>query len=102
MQVADSIIKGLEEAIGYEKNIVKARRIKIRVSPVPCYKADYIKSLRGKLGLSQAAFSLVIGVSKKTVEAWEAGRCIPQEPAQRMLELVDKKPSIIKDYIIMK
>lgn len=102
MRVADSIIKGLEEAIGYENKTAKARRVKVRVSPVPCYRAEYIKSIRGKIGLSQAAFSSVLGVSKKTVEAWEAGRCIPQGPAQRMLELIDKKPSIIKEYISIK
>ncbi len=102
MRVADSIIKGLEEAVGYENKAVKARRTKVRVSPVPCYRAEYIKSIRGKIGLSQTAFSAVLGVSKKTVEAWEAGKCMPQGPAQRMLELIDKKPSIIKDYISMK
>lgn len=102
MRVADSILKGLEEAIGYEKNTVKARRMKIKVAPVPCYNAEYIKSIRGKLGLSQTAFSSVIGVSKKTVEAWEAGKCIPQGPAQRMLEIMDKRPGIIKEYIMMR
>lgn len=101
MRVANSIIKGLEEAICYENKTIKARRVKVRVAPVPCYRAKYIKSIRGKVGLNQTAFSSVLGVSQKTVEAWEAEKCIPQGPAQRMLELIDKKPDIIKEYIAM-
>ncbi len=99
MRVANSILKGLEEAIDYQNGVGKARRMKINVSPLPCYKAENIKEIRGKIGLSQSSFSSVLGVSKKTVEAWESGRCIPQGPAQRMLELIDKKPNIVKDYI---
>ncbi|WP_282432928.1 helix-turn-helix domain-containing protein [Pelotomaculum propionicicum] len=39
--------------------------------------------MRTKLDLSQSAFANIIGVSKKAVEAWEAGVNIPQGPAQR-------------------
>jgi putative transcriptional regulator len=99
MRVADSILKGLEEAIDYQNGVGKARRMKVSVSPLPCYKAESIKEIRSKIGLSQASFSSVLGVSKKTIEAWEAGKCIPQGPAQRMLELIDKKPNIVENYI---
>lgn len=102
MSVADSIIRGLQEAIDYENGVGRAQKIKVKVSPIPSYKAERIKDIRNKIGLSQSAFSSVIGVSKKTVEAWEAGRCIPQGPAQRMLELIDKKPNIVNDYINVK
>jgi len=99
MRVAESILKGLGQAIDYQNGVGKARRIKVNVSPLPCYQAESIKEIRGKIGLSQSTFSSVLGVSKKTVEAWEAGKCIPQGPAQRMLELIDKKPHIVGNYI---
>lgn len=102
MRVADSIIKGLQEAIDYEKGVGPVRRMRVKVSPLPCYKAEQIKEIRGRMGLSQTSFSAVLGVSPKTIEAWEAGKCIPQGPAQRMLELMDKKPTIVNDYITIK
>jgi len=50
--------------------------------------------------LSQSLFSSVLGVSVKTVEAWESGRNIPRGTAQRMLALIDKEPEIIRKHII--
>jgi putative transcriptional regulator len=96
-----SIIKGLEEAVEYEKDNLKGvKRHIVTVRPLTVYQADRIKKIRTKLELSQTAFASVIGVSKKAVEAWEAGKNIPQGPAQRMLELLDKKPVIIKRYLM--
>jgi putative transcriptional regulator len=95
-----SIVKGLEEAIEYEKgNLKGVKRHVVTVRPLTVYQADKIKKIRTKLELSQTAFASVIGVSKKSVEAWEAGKNIPQGPAQRMLELLDKRPVIAKRYL---
>ena len=52
--------------------------------------------------LSQSVFANIIGVSKKAVEAWESGKNIPQGPAQRMLELLDKDPAITDKYLMPK
>ncbi|MCP4219220.1 MAG: helix-turn-helix domain-containing protein, partial [bacterium] len=51
-----------------------------------------------RLGLSQATFARVIGVSKKTVEAWESGRNDPQGPAQRILMFLEKDSSFLERY----
>lgn len=101
MSVYDSIIKGLNEAIAYEKGQLKGvKRHVVKIAPIPNYKAGEIKRIRLKLNLSQVAFAKIIGVSSKTVEAWESGRNIPQGPSQRMLELLDKNgSSIIKNYV---
>ena len=37
-------------------------------------------------------------VSTKTVEAWEAGRNIPDGPARRMLSMLKQDPSIPEKY----
>lgn len=98
-----SIIRGLEEAIEYEKgNLKGVKRHVVTVRPLTVYQADKIKKIRMNLELSQSAFASIIGVSKKAVEAWEAGKNIPQGPAQRMLELLDKKPVIAKRYLMAK
>lgn len=100
MKLANSIKQGLKEAIEYEKGNLKFRRKVVRVKAVPKYRAEDIKRIRTKANLSQASLSKVIGVSIKTVEAWERGRNVPQGPAQRLLDLIDKEPEIIKKYIL--
>jgi putative transcriptional regulator len=103
MDVYSSIIKGLGEAVEYEKGDLRGvKRHVVTVRPLTIYEADRIKKIRMRLELSQTTFASVIGVSKKAVEAWEAGKNIPQGPAQRMLELLDKEPFIIKRYLMEK
>lgn len=40
------------------------------------YPDPEVKAIREKTGLSQARFALLIGVSKRTLENWEQGRCL--------------------------
>ena len=87
----ESIKSSLNQAIEYERgNKSAARSTTIVVSDLPEYKGAQVKSIRENLGLTQRTFAYVIGVSQKTVEAWEANRNIPQGPAQRFLALIDK------------
>ena len=103
MNVYSSIINGLKEAIEYEKGDLKGvKRHIVSVKPLTVYKAKEIKKIRANLDLSQSVFANIIGVSKKAVEAWESGKNIPQGPAQRMLELLDKDPAITDKYLMPK
>ena len=43
-------------------------------------------------------FAAVIGVSTKTVEAWETGTNRPIGPARRMLSLIRINPGILETY----
>lgn len=98
-----SIMTGLQEALDYErgtlKQPVKTRRITI--APLPRYQGQHIKHLREKLHLTQRTFAEVFGVSKKTVEAWEAGHNIPQGPAQRILRLLDTEHDFLTTHRIL-
>lgn len=101
MTVFDNIVKGLNEAIQHEKGQLKATRHFIMVKPLPNYKAKDIKNIRVKLKLPQSTFAQIVGVSHKTIEAWESGRNIPNGPSQRILELLDKKGAdVVRDYVI--
>jgi putative transcriptional regulator len=101
MDTYSSIIKGLQEAVNYEKgNLKGVKKHVVTVKELPVYKAKEIRKIRMKLDLSQSAFANIIGVSKKAVEAWEAGINIPQGPAQRMLEILDKEPLIAQKYMM--
>ncbi len=51
--------------------------------------------------LTQHSFALVMGVSIKTVEAWESGKNVPQGPAQRMLDILSKEENALCKYIIL-
>lgn len=102
MSVYDSIIRGLSEAIDYERgNLKGVRTHTVKVSPLPFYKSLEIKKIRVGLNLSQVAFANIVGVSPKTVEAWESGRNIPKGSSLRMLEMLDKNgQDMVKRYVI--
>lgn len=52
------------------------------VLPLKEYEATDIKKIRNDIGATQVVFASIMGVSKKTVEAWEAGRNKPDGPAR--------------------
>ncbi len=51
-----------------------------------------VKAIREKVGLSQAKFAMLIGVSKRTLENWEQGRRHPTGPAKALLRILDADP----------
>lgn len=54
-----------------------------------------VKTLRENLGLTQAEFSTMIGVSIKTLQNWEQGRREPDGPAKALLRVVEKEPQAV-------
>ncbi|MDP2892718.1 MAG: helix-turn-helix domain-containing protein [Bacillota bacterium] len=102
MSVYDSIINGLNEAVDYENGKVKDVKVDhVKVASLPRFNGEKIKKIRIKQKMTQNTFSGVLGVSRKTVEAWESGRNIPCGPAQRMLELMDMDKDILEKYAIL-
>ena len=92
MSVFNQIKAGLEEAIDYERGTLEARTIKLSVEPVAHYEPAEIKLIRKNTGFTQAVFAQYMGVSVKTVEAWEAGRNRPEGAACRLLALTKADP----------
>lgn len=87
----ESIKRGLEQAVNYangNKSVGKSRIVTI--PDTPTYAKTDIKQTREELGLTQNNFALVLGVSTKTVEAWESGRNIPQGSSQRLIDILKK------------
>lgn len=94
--VYDSIITGLNEAIqdaASDKPILK--RHKLTVEPVKVYGADEVKRIRKTTGFSQKSFASYLGVSYKTVEAWEAGTNHPSGAASRILSMMEMDDNLI-------
>ncbi len=98
MNVYDSIIKGLNEAVEYEKGNINAKTASISVAPLPDINSSDIKNIRQSLDMTQMIFAAVMGVSVKTVEAWEAGTNTPSGTARRMLFLLKTDPKIPEKY----
>jgi putative transcriptional regulator len=94
---ADSIITGLQEAIDDQQGKIELRRIKAEVSPLKEYSAADIRKIREHARMSQAAFAYALGVSKKTVEAWEAGTNHPRGSSGRLLEIISTHPRILRE-----
>lgn len=98
MNVYESVIQGLNEAIEYEKGNLKAKTSLVSVAPLPEIKSSQIKDIRKSLDMTQGIFAAVMGVSVKTVEAWEAGTNAPSGTARRMLSLLQTDPELPQKY----
>lgn len=97
--VYDSIVAGLTEAVvdaKAEKKTLKRRTVTI--VPVKEYKASEIQDIRKKTGMSQKIFASYIGVSTKTVEAWEAGTNHPSGAASRLLSMMEMDVELTKKF----
>ena len=75
--------------VGSDKSA--GRKPRVKVPPVN------VAALRAKTGLSQFEFAQSIGVARGTLLNWEQGRREPTGPAQVLLAILSKKPSLVKD-----
>lgn len=101
MNVYDGIMQGLQEAVDYNKGNINARTQTMSVDPIPKFEASEIKTIRKGLGMTQYLFAGFMGVSPKTVEAWESGRNIPNGPASRILSMLQADPHLPEKYHIV-
>ena len=86
----DDLKEGLQEAIEFEKGKGRAKTATYMIEPVKKYTNTEIKQIRNKAGMTQATFANYLGVSQKTVEAWELGRTHPTGPAYRLINILDE------------
>jgi putative transcriptional regulator len=98
MNVYESITQGLTEAVDYQQEKITARKTKLIIKPVSTFNNSDIKRIRQKTGLSQVMFAGSLGVSPKTVEAWENGRNKPEGTARRLLEVVQDDPGFLSRF----
>jgi len=98
MNVYKSITKGLTEAVDYQQGKIKVRKIRLTIKPVETFNTDDIKQIRQRTGLSQVIFAGSMGVSPKTVEAWENGRNNPDGASRRLLEIVRDDPAFLERF----
>ena len=97
-----SIMTGLNQGLEYANgNLPSVKRRKVTISPLPNFDGKKAKAIRNKLNLSQTIFAAALGVSIKTVEAWEIGRNKPNGSAQRILQILERENNFLEDYDII-
>lgn len=84
----DDLQQGLQEAIDYSNGKGSARVTKFTIEPVEILNHNEIKAVRLNANMTQVVFADYLGVSVKTVEAWEKGRTHPTGPACRLMNLL--------------
>ena len=99
--VFEDIIASLNElkdhAEGKPTGVVVHRRVSQEVVAIPTFTPQEIRQVRIDSNLSQKTFAACVGVSLKSVEAWEGGRSCPDGAARRTIGLMRDNPSFAKD-----
>lgn len=86
------IMDGLQEALAYTKGKAAADTF-VRKRSLP--EVDSAE-LRATLSMTQKAFAEVLGVSHRTVEAWESGKSVPTPTAKKLMYLLQTDPSLVQ------
>ncbi|WP_085787599.1 helix-turn-helix domain-containing protein [Ketogulonicigenium robustum] len=94
MSAFDSIMQGLEEARAFSTG----QKAGAAVHEISLPEID-VARIRAQTGLSQTEFARSIGVAKGTLLNWEQKRRMPQGPAQVLLALIERKPSLVQDLL---
>ncbi|MBQ9307922.1 MAG: transcriptional regulator [Clostridia bacterium] len=88
-QAYEDIMASLNElmdaAQGKETGIVRHTRT---IKEVESFSPEQIKYVRTSAKMTQKTFAACIGVSQKSVEAWEGGRSKPDGAARRLIGLM--------------
>lgn len=95
----EDIMDGLNEALADARpeRVITNRRT-LMVIPVKKYNGTEVRNIREKTGLSQRMFAEYMGVSPKTVEAWEANTNHPSGAASRILSMMEQDDQLIERF----
>lgn len=87
-------LQGFTEALEKGEKIsdkFTCRRVTLNLRPTR-YNSALVKKTRKLLGLSQTLFAQFLGVSPKTIRAWEQGFNVPNDMACRFMDEIQRKP----------
>lgn len=86
------IMDGLQEALAYTKGKAAADTF-VRKRSLPSIN---VAEIRASLSMTQKGFAEVLGVSCRTVEAWESGKSTPTPTAKKLMFLIQEDHSLIQ------
>jgi len=89
--VANSIKRGLEQALAYMEGTADVRRYRVHVPE----EID-VRAIRGKLKMTQQEFAAQFGFSINTLRHWEQGKRVPEGPTRAYLLVIDRAPKTVQ------
>jgi len=92
--------ESLEQAVAFKNGDKSKARVSVRELPVPEYRANDVVRVRSNLNLSQRSFAAVLGVSPRTVEAWEVGRNEPHGAARNLIYLIERDKNLVDNLVV--
>ena len=90
-KLAESIRRGLEEAVAYVEGTADTSRYGVHIPE----NID-VKAIRIKLDLTQEEFAGRFGFSINTLRHWEQGRRVPEGPTRAYLLVIDRNPKAVQ------
>jgi len=90
-KVADSIRRGLNEALTYAEGKADANAYRVHVPE----RID-VKAIRTKLDMTQEEFAGRFGFSVNTLRHWEQGSRQPEGPTRAYLLVIDRAPKAVQ------
>jgi putative transcriptional regulator len=89
------LLGSMKEALEHAEGKRNLRTTTIPLPPAPL-DGRAVKRARAALHASQAVFARYLNVSTKLVQAWEAGRRVPDGPALVLLHIAADQPELIE------
>jgi putative transcriptional regulator len=97
---AEALVQSVESFAAHvqgKKKLTLRKHQVARPKKVPPMGPEAIATLRQSLNVSQAVFADLLNVPKVTAISWEKGRRHPTGAALRLLDLIRKKPQILRE-----
>lgn len=85
------LITGLKDALAHARREIDLPSYTVAVPD----RVDVAK-IRGRLGLSQAAFARAFGLDVTAIHAWEQSRRRPDRAARILLAVIEKEPMAVQ------
>ena len=90
-KIADSIRRGLREAVAYAKGEADKNAYRVHVPE----RID-VKAIRANLGMTQDEFAARFGSSVNTFRHWEQGSRRPEGPTRAYLLVIERAPEVVQ------
>ncbi|MDR0389904.1 MAG: helix-turn-helix domain-containing protein [Spirochaetaceae bacterium] len=90
------IIESMKEAVAISKGEVPENSYIVHIPE----KVD-VKSIRERMGLSQAAFANRFGLSVLAIRNWEQGKRQPDPAARAYLKVIEKAPQAVSEALAL-
>ena len=90
-KIADSIRRGLQEAVAYSKGEADKKAYRVHVPE----RID-VKAIRTNLGMTQGEFASQFGFSVNTLRHWEQGSRRPEGPTRAYLLVIERAPKAVQ------